>query len=116
MSHFQFRSPEYVVLRVSYCDWSLYVHQSVHPSVNKYLKILLFWIRQTDFNENSQKLSLGDAFSEYFEDLNSIKTSGGHGKLKKKFKNLFVPNRKGYSFDIWYPSTKILQIMALVWK
>ena len=75
-----FSSPEHNVLRMSYWDRSL----SVRPSVNNYLKNLLLWNRTTDFNEASQKWSLGDALSEYFKDMNSMKNSGCHGNRKKK--------------------------------
>ena len=78
---FLFSSPEHYVLRVSYCDRSL---SGVRPSVNNYLKILLLWNRSTDFSETSQKLSLGDALSKYFKDLNSMENSGCHGNREKK--------------------------------
>ena len=38
------------------------------------------------FNETSQNWSLGDALSENFKDLNSMKNSGCHGNQKKKKK------------------------------
>ena len=57
---------------------------AVRPSVNNYLENLLLWNRPTDFNETSQKWSLGDALSEYFKDMNSMKNSGCHGNQKKK--------------------------------
>ena len=75
-SHFQqcfqkafFSSPEHNMLRMSYCDRSLSgsVCLSVCPSVNNYLKNLLLWNRPTDFNETSQKWSLGDALSEILQ-------------------------------------------------
>ena len=72
----------------------------VCPSVNNYLKNLLLWNRPTDFNETSQKWSLDDALLEHFKVLNSVKNSGFHGN-RKNFKNLLVPNLKGYSFHIW---------------
>ena len=88
-------SPEHNVLRVSYCDRSMYgVCPFVHPSVNNYLKNLLS-NRPTDFNETSQKYSLDDALSENFKDVNSVKNSGCHGNQKRKFKNLLVSNREG---------------------
>ena len=58
-------------------------HPSVRPSVNNYLKNLL-WNQPTDFNETSQKWSLGDALSENFKDMNSVKNPGCHGNQKKK--------------------------------
>ena len=84
-----FSSHEHNMLRMSYCDRSLSgVHPAgrpcVRPSMNNYLKNLLLWNRPTDFNETSQKLSLGDALSEYFKDMNSMKNSGCHGNRKKK--------------------------------
>ena len=86
---FIFSSPEHNMLRMSYCDRSmtgirLSVRVSGCLSVNNYLKNLLLWNRSTDFNETSQKWSLGDALSENFKDLNSMKNSGCHGNRKKK--------------------------------
>ena len=80
-----FSSPEHNVLRVSYCDRSMSgVRVSGRQSVNNYLKNLLLWNRPTGFNETSQKWSLGDALSENFKDLNSVKNCGCHGNRKKK--------------------------------
>ena len=80
-----FSSPEHNVLRMSYCDRSMSgVHPCVRPSVNNYLKNVLLWNWPTDFNETSQKLSFGDALSENFKDMNSVKNSGCHGNQKKK--------------------------------
>ena len=79
-----FSWPEHKVLRMSYCNQSLSVRQYVRPSKNNYLRNLLLWNRATDFNETSQKWSLGDALSEHFKDMNSMKNSGCHGNRKKK--------------------------------
>ena len=66
--------------------WSIIVrYLSVCLSIREQLlKNLLLWNRPTDFNEMSQKLSLGDALSENFKDMNSMKNSGCYGNWKKK--------------------------------
>ena len=60
------------------------VRPCVCPSMNNNLKNLLLWNLPTDLNETSQKWSLGDALSEYFKDLYSVKNSGSSGNGKKK--------------------------------
>ena len=66
---FFFRSPEH------YSGWPIvvdhhlaYVRPWVCVSLNNYVKHLL-WNRWTDFNETSQKLSLGNTLSEYLKQV-----------------------------------------------
>ena len=77
--------------------WAIMIDQclasvcvSIDLTVNNYLKNLLLWNRPTDFNETSQKWSLGDALSENFKDMNSVKNFGCHGNGKKKTLKIFL--------------------------
>ena len=76
--------------------WLIIVwHPSVCPSMNNYLKNLL-WNRLTDFNETSEKWSLGDALSKIWFPWGILATE------RKNFKILIVPNHKSWSFHIWH--------------
>ena len=98
------------------------VRLCVRPSVDNYLKNLLLWNRPTHFNETLQKWSLGDALSEKFKDMNSVKNSGCHGNRKKKLWKSSCSKPWGLELSylacsiIEWISTKILQIMAMEWK